>query len=385
MDKNIEKEKETEKHSLFISSPNEKIKKRIESVRKIKMKEDFISKNLVVPFCTEIEKDINLRNRALDSSCKLIEKHKKSVELYKEKRNNKLLSALFKKKIKHVVEKEKENENLSKLNKENQKSKTSRFFYCLTHFLSSKINENQVKCNKNYGLFFSFSNKSEKYSLSSLYLNKQENLNKLYSTPQQIYFNRVLNGIFTDLKDNSKIFSAYVDNILKSKYHLKPEEEIGNYSNSNLVQEIRLRKNENVYYSLVILCNQPPLPKGNFYYPLKKNFNTEILSSNFENCLDYIDDSKVEKVVAEQERVVLYELSLIRIASLLGKIHKEVLFSNSTSTNKVKLNSSVEKFKTLLNTTTIYLDADESYDLLSEINEIMNHLIEQMFPKRPEL
>lgn len=131
------------------------------------------------------------------------------------------------------------------------------------------------------------------------------------------------------------------------------------------------------------------LPKGLFYYPLKSNFNTEIILEKDKNTgLSYFNDNMVEKVEKLEEKVFVHEYSLIRICSLLQLIQKYLNLKKINPQLKVSefLKEIILMEKTYLKASLNIDELDENVlDSLYEVDDMIGYLNNHLFPGQSDL
>ena len=174
------------------------------------------------------------------------------------------------------------------------------------------------------------------------------------------------------INQNKKLINTYQESIgsfvSQRKSYLNKLAELSNkkYIEKNFIVRMNFLQGKNIHE----LNHQQTLPKGNFYYPLKKNFNPDLLENITSNCVEYVDDDKVDKVKNSQERVILIDKSLIRISSFVNKL-----------TYNLKNKGSLFEFGNILNDAVNNLEENEAQDFKDEVFELLNQITDQ-FPKK---
>lgn len=181
-------------------------------------------------------------------------------------------------------------------------------------------------------------------------------------------------------------FKDYRDdklNILKQRIHL------GRLTGTNIVStldpSICLNNNTGVKVDLTTVEDTP---KGLFYFPLRQNFNPDIITADKDknNGINYINDKCVDKLEILEENLLLYDYSLLRVSSMIDCIQR---FKSEFTENEESKENWFDRFfghiQSKFKEFELNVTNNEDPDLIYEVSDCISYVSEQLFPVKSKL
>lgn len=154
---------------------------------------------------------------------------------------------------------------------------------------------------------------------------------------------------------------------------------------STLDPSISLNSHSGIKVNLTIVEDTP---KGLFYYPLRQNFNPDIISADKDknNGINYINDKCVDKLETLEESLLLYDYSLLRVSSLIECIQR---FKSEYTGLEESTESWFDRFFNFIQSKFKEFELsptqNDDPDLIYEVSDCISYVSEQLFPVKSKL